>query len=49
VAVWEVFRHVWHGQPQSWSVAVVGAVAIPVAGLAIRAAVLWRLEDRELG
>jgi hypothetical protein len=49
VAVGEAFRHVWHGQPPSWSVAVAGAVAIPVAGLAIRAAVLWRLEDREFG
>ena len=45
----EAFLHVWYGGSLRWWRAVVGAVAIPVAGLAIRAAVLWRLEDRELG
>jgi hypothetical protein len=49
VVVGEAFRHVWHGQPHSWSVAVAGAIVILVVGLAIRIAVLWKLEDREIG
>jgi uncharacterized membrane protein YjjP (DUF1212 family) len=31
------------------TLALAGAVLMLVAGLAIRAAVLWKLEDREIG
>ena len=48
-AVNESFRHVWHGGAHHGWRAVTGAVILLVAGLAIRAAVFWRLEDREIG
>ena len=48
-AVTESFRHVWYGGAHhGWRV-VAGAVVLLVAGLTIRAAVLWRIEDREIG
>jgi hypothetical protein len=48
-AVGEAFLHVWYGGSLRWWRAVAGAAVLLAAGLAIRAAVLWRLEDRELG
>jgi len=48
-AVTESFWHVWYGGAHhGWRV-VAGAVVLLVAGLTIRAAVLWRIEDREIG
>jgi hypothetical protein len=48
-AVNESFLHVWYGGAHHGWRAVTGAVILLVAGLAIRAAVFWRLEDREIG
>ena len=48
-AVTESFRHVWYGGAHHGWRAVAGAVVLLVAGLTIRAAVLWRIEDREIG
>lgn len=49
MAVGEAFRYVRYGGSLGWWPSVAGAFAVLVAGLAIRAAVLWRLEDREIG
>lgn len=48
-AVTESFWHVWYGGAHHGWRAVAGAVVLLVAGLTIRAAVFWRLEDREIG
>jgi hypothetical protein len=48
-AVNESFRYVWYGRAHHGWRAVTGAVILLVAGLAIRAAVYWQLEDREIG
>ena len=49
MAVGEAFRYVRYGGSLGWWPSVAGAFAVLVAGLAIRAGVLWRLEDREIG
>jgi hypothetical protein len=49
MAVGEAFLHVWYGGSVRWWRASVGAIVLLVVGLAIRAAVLWKLEDREIG
>ena len=48
-AVGEAFLHVWYGGSLRWWRAIAGAAVLLAAGLAIRAAVLWKLEDREIG
>ncbi len=48
-AVAEAFLHVWYGGSLRWWRAIAGATVLLAAGLAIRAAVLRRLEDREIG
>ncbi|MFM7245248.1 MAG: hypothetical protein ACKO40_13910 [Planctomycetaceae bacterium] len=49
MAVGEAFRYVRYGGSLGWWPSVAGAFAVLVAGLAIRAGVLSRLEDREIG
>jgi hypothetical protein len=48
--VFESISYGWYGEPLPfpWWRAVAGAAVLLAAGLAIRAAVLWRLEDREI-
>jgi hypothetical protein len=48
--VFESISYGWYGEPlpSPWWRAVAGAAVLLAAGLAIRAAVLWRLEDREI-
>ena len=48
-AVGEAFLHVWYGGALRGWWAIAGAIVLLAAGLAIRAAVLRRLEDREIG
>jgi len=48
-AVHQAFLHVWYDQPIARWRAIAGAIVILVVGLAIRIAVLWKLEDREIG
>jgi hypothetical protein len=49
--VFESIAYGWYGEPLPfpWWRAIAGAAVLLTAGLAIRAAVLWRLEDREIG
>ena len=48
--VFESISFRWYvATPFPWWRAIAGAAVLLVAGLAIRAAVLWRLEDREIG
>jgi hypothetical protein len=47
-AVNESFFYVWYGGSPRWWRAIAGAVVLLVVGLAARAAVLWKLEDREI-
>jgi hypothetical protein len=49
--VFESISYGWYGEPLPfpWWRAVAGAAVLLAAGLAIRVAVLWRLEDREIG
>lgn len=47
-AVGEAFLHVWYGDAIRWWRASLGAILLLVVGLAIRAAVFRRLEDREI-
>jgi len=49
MAVGEAFRSVRYGGSLGWWPSVAGAFAVLVAGLAIRAGVLLRLRDREIG
>jgi hypothetical protein len=48
--VFESISYGWYGEPLPfpWWRAIAGAAVLLAAGLAIRAAVLWRLEDREI-
>jgi hypothetical protein len=48
-AVGEAFLHVWYGDAIRWWRASVGGIVLLAVGLAIRAAVFRRLEDREIG
>ena len=49
--VFESISYGWYGEPLPfpWWRAVAGAAVLLAAGLAIRVAVLWRLDDREIG